>query len=94
MSQGDQKDRVPWRGPARLGLARQGKGNIIMAKSPELEKQLSNLTQMMFGRERDGKACVTCGSFKILPEDFRDDLSRKEWEISFMCQTCQDGVFG
>lgn len=65
-----------------------------MAKSPELEKQLNNLTQMMFGRERDGKVCVTCGSTAILPENFKDDLSRKEWSISFMCQACQDGVFG
>ena len=91
---------MAWPGMERPGRAGLGKAwetfsqRKAMAKSPELEKQLSNLTQMMFGRERDGKACVTCGSTAILPEDFRDDLSRKEWGISFMCQTCQDGVFG
>ena len=26
-------------------------------------------------------------------EDFRDDLSRKEFEISGMCQQCQDNFF-
>lgn len=26
--------------------------------------------------------------------EFRDSLSRKEFEISGMCQKCQDGVFG
>jgi len=26
--------------------------------------------------------------------EFRDDLSRKEFEISGLCQTCQDKTFG
>ena len=26
--------------------------------------------------------------------DFRDQLSRKEFKISGLCQTCQDSVFG
>lgn len=26
--------------------------------------------------------------------EFRDDLSRKEYEISGLCQTCQDDFFG
>jgi hypothetical protein len=25
---------------------------------------------------------------------FRDDLSRKEYQISGMCQRCQDDIFG
>lgn len=37
--------------------------------------------------------CPTCGN-EIDPDDFNDDLSRKEWRISGMCQKCQDGVFG
>ena len=27
-------------------------------------------------------------------EDFRNDISRKEFGISGMCQKCQDSVFG
>lgn len=34
--------------------------------------------------------CPTCG--KEVGE-FRDALSRKEYEISGMCQSCQDKVF-
>ena len=26
--------------------------------------------------------------------NFRDELSQREYEISGMCQTCQNGVFG
>lgn len=26
--------------------------------------------------------------------NFRDDASRREWEISGLCQRCQDRVFG
>ena len=35
--------------------------------------------------------CPTCN--KELGE-FRNSLSKKEYEISGMCQKCQDGVFG
>ena len=60
-----------------------------MAKSPEME----NLLEQMFGRTsamRNGE-CVTCGA----PiGEFRDELSRKEYGISGMCQDCQDSVFG
>ncbi len=34
--------------------------------------------------------CATCGSSAGL---FRDDLSRREYGISGMCQPCQDMVF-
>ena len=39
----------------------------------------------------DAGLCATCND---KPELFRDDLSRKEYSISGMCQTCQDDVFG
>lgn len=54
----------------------------------------NELTKSLFGRERDGSCCVTCGSKKVEHDDFRDALSRKEWKISFMCQKCQDSAFG
>lgn len=36
--------------------------------------------------------CPFCGK-KVDPKDFRDELSRKEFKISGMCQKCQDEVF-
>ena len=61
--------------------------------SDKMEKILNDLTKTMFNRERTGEHCVVCGSTKILMEDFVDDLSWKEWQISHMCQICQDEVF-
>jgi hypothetical protein len=37
--------------------------------------------------------CITCEG-EITSESFRDDLSKREYSISGMCQKCQDGVFG
>jgi hypothetical protein len=53
-----------------------------------------DLTLNLFGRSRTlalaGGACVMCGK----PADnFRDELSRKEFGISGVCQRCQDQVF-
>jgi hypothetical protein len=63
-------------------------------KSPEMEKILNDMTEQCFGRSRTGKQCVTCGSEAVKAEDFRDDISRKEFSISMMCQCCQDQTFG
>lgn len=64
-----------------------------MSKSPEMESFLNDLALAVFGRKRDGTSCVTCGSLEVKPSDFRDELSRKEFTISMMCQKCQDSVF-
>lgn len=39
----------------------------------------------------EGK-CPTCGE-PVKPEEFRDELSVKEFRISGMCQSCQDKTF-
>lgn len=36
--------------------------------------------------------CPFCGR-QIKMEDFKDALSRKEFRISGLCQTCQDTIF-
>jgi hypothetical protein len=36
--------------------------------------------------------CATCPRTFEISKEFRDDLSRKEFEISGMCQICQDTV--
>lgn len=42
---------------------------------------------------REGR-CVSppygCGKILDLRKEFRDDLSIREWNITGMCQTCQD----
>jgi len=37
--------------------------------------------------------CMTCDATDVT-SGLRDDLSRDEYGISGMCQTCQDSVFG
>jgi len=64
-----------------------------MSKSPAMEKFCEGFAQSLFGRSRQDNVCVSCGSDKIKPEDFRDPLSRKEFGISHLCQKCQNSVF-
>ena len=45
--------------------------------------------QQAVERFEDG-LCATCGDHAGL---FRDDLSRREYTISGMCQPCQDMLF-
>ena len=63
-------------------------------KSPELEAFVNKFAKQAFGHERGGKQCVFCGSMKVGPGDFRDEPSRAEFRISFLCQKCQDETFG
>jgi hypothetical protein len=63
-------------------------------KTPEMERALDGMAVALFGRHRTGDKCVSCGSTKVAPEDFKDAISRKEFGISRMCQPCQDSVFG
>jgi len=63
-------------------------------KTIEMENHLEGLTQILFGRSReearDNQECVKCGNDA---SHFTDDLSREEYSISLMCQTCQDKTF-
>ena len=63
-------------------------------KTAEMESFLDDMTKELFGRGRkvamDNQLCVICGSDA---NHFADDLSRKEYGISGMCQTCQDKTF-
>jgi len=54
------------------------------------------MKQMGFGKEIDRKsrgACPFCGE-KINPNEFKDELSKREFKISGLCQKCQDKTFG
>lgn len=41
----------------------------------------------------DKGLCSMCGSSKVKYNDFKDSLSWKEFQISGMCQKCQDDFF-
>jgi len=48
-----------------------------------------------FGKQVDAVnagRCPICNDM-IHMQDFRDDVSRREWRISGMCQKCQDDFF-
>ncbi len=61
----------------------------------ELEQTQDDMAVKLFGRSKvlavAGNQCVKCGEFG---NEFRDELSRKEFGISGLCQDCQDGIFG
>ena len=61
----------------------------------ELDQLKEEMAFQLFGRSRTlaiaGDQCVKCGA---LASDFGDELSRKEYGISGLCQCCQDGIFG
>ena len=64
-------------------------------KSPGMVRSIDSLAESWFGRPRSDSIkqdiCVCCGEPAI---HFDDDLSRKEYSISGMCQICQDEIFG
>jgi len=66
-------------------------------KAPQIDALLSEI--VFNGKDRvtcikEG-TCITCDDAKgIKATSFRDDISRKEYSISAMCQSCQDDVFG
>ncbi len=60
-------------------------------KSEDMERTVDRLLGVNRRETIEADQCTTCpGKAK----DFRDDLSRKEYTISGMCQACQDSVFG
>ena len=66
-------------------------------KSKPIKEFLDVHTKKAFGKSKteceEQNICVFCHSVVKIKE-FRDDLSRKEYGISGLCQKCQDDVFG
>ena len=64
-------------------------------KSEAVNSFLEEIANTVFGASRMESIltdlCVSCKGDAIT---FKDDISRKEFGISGMCQTCQDSVFG
>ena len=66
-------------------------------KSSRISGMLDAISQSAFGRTRseaiESDTCVLCGRPSD-PASYRDERSRREFQISGMCQVCQDEVFG
>lgn len=64
-------------------------------KSPEIERFTDEIAIALFGRSfslaKAGNGCVACGKPATT---FRDALSKREYGISGLCQSCQDSIFG
>jgi len=67
-----------------------------MERSKEMQSFLDGFAKKAFGRSpaeaKEKNVCVTCGK-PIKMEDFKDQLSIKEYGISGMCMKCQDDTF-
>lgn len=59
-----------------------------LKKSPEMEKLLDKILNRGYYIRND--ICSYCGS---TIKGFKDELSKKEYKISGLCQNCQDEVF-
>ena len=73
--------------------------DAVPQRSGEMQRVMDNLSESMFGRRQydttgcEKPICVFCG-IAIDVDGFRDELSRKEFRISGICQKCQDDMFG
>ena len=73
-----------------------------MKRNSDVQATIDTFAKKAFGRsqsesEKKGAlmaVCVFCGKPVDPKKDFRNAISRKEFEISGICQACQDGVFG
>ena len=60
-------------------------------KAEGLDKAITELTGIDRKGSFETNECVWCNEHNLW---FRDELSRKEYTISGICQDCQDKTFG
>lgn len=63
-----------------------------MDRNPLIQDLINNIFPEHTRRIKEGK-CPFCGKRIDVENEFRDDLSRKEFQISGLCQSCQDDFF-
>ena len=56
------------------------------------KKSLGDMMQE-FSDLKDQGRCPFCSQHVVL-DDFRDNISKREFQISGLCQACQDDVYG
>lgn len=61
-------------------------------RHPVLEQMLEKVFPEEREQVKEGK-CPFCGKEIDPNTEFRDEKSRKEFDISGMCQKCQDEIF-
>jgi hypothetical protein len=68
-----------------------------MTKSRKVEERADQEAQERYGRSREDArreaVCILCGTHQVGRETFRDERSWKEYEMSLLCQGCQDQIF-
>jgi len=66
---------------------------IPTKKHPDIEKLLTHMSPVGLSRQEAvaRELCAFCGG---CAKSFKDGLSIREYEISGLCQTCQDETFG
>ena len=64
-------------------------------KATDKSREVEELITLLTGKDRhniiDRNECILCDG---RAEQFRDELSLKEYQISGYCQPCQDEIFG
>jgi hypothetical protein len=59
-----------------------------------MEQFKEDISMAFFGRSvslaKAGNQCVCCGKSAT---EFRDEISKREYQITSLCQKCQDEVF-
>ena len=63
-----------------------------MAIPSDKTPEMAHFLEKTFGRST-AILTNTCSVCKGGADEFRDDLSRREYSISDLCQKCQDSVF-
>jgi len=61
-----------------------------------MSKKLEMLDSLGFHKEVENvrqSKCPFCGEF-VVEDSFRNEISKKEFTISGLCQPCQDKMFG
>ena len=62
-----------------------------MPRTQQLEQYVRQVGASAGFTNPDVSVCVSCNHPNL---NFRDQLSKDEYELSHLCQKCQDDVFG
>jgi hypothetical protein len=64
-------------------------------RSEELRRVVDGIGRGFFGRTvaeaHEAGVCIACGQLAVV---FSDDRSKQEYDLSALCQACQDKTFG
>jgi hypothetical protein len=63
-----------------------------MSGGDEMKENFKPFLEILVGEIKAGH-CAIC-KVPVITESFVDELSRREYAISQMCQKCQNSVFG